>query len=126
MKKPYFLFLLILLSGALGIRNAEAGIPNTLPDDKIFFFYSSGCPHCHEAIRYINENHKTLDMEMVNIERPDGYRLFIAGCRKFGLTGNVGTPLLCIGKNHIMGWTNEFEPDFDLYVQAFLNEQKKK
>lgn len=75
---------------------------------------------------YINENHKTLDMEMVNIERPDGYRLFIAGCRKFGLTGNVGTPLLCIGKNHIMGWANEFEPDFDLYVQAFLNEQKKK
>lgn len=88
--------------------------------DEIYFFFSNGCPHCHEALTYINAKYPNLKMAMVNVANPEGYTLFVKCAQKFKLGNRIGTPLFCMGDNYLMGWADEYAPKFDAYVKPFL------
>lgn len=88
--------------------------------DKVYFFYSNSCPHCHDALEYINQKYPKLKMTMVNVANADGRELFLRCAQKFNLGRYLGTPLFCMGDNHIMGWSPEYQAEFDRYVEPFL------
>lgn len=120
MKKAFcclvFLFLCI---GGCG-ENAGGGKATAeLRPDRIYFFYSNTCPHCHEALNYIERRYPSLAMEMVNVGNPAGYGLLLKCAQKFKLGRNIGTPLFCMGDNYLMGWTPAYEARFDVYVQPY-------
>ncbi len=93
---------------------------NQISNDKIYFFYSNSCPHCHEALEYINKKYSDLPISLVNVANPKGYDLFIACAQKFNLGNQIGTPLFCMGDNHLMGWAPEYESRFDQYARPFM------
>ncbi len=90
----------------------------------ISFFYSNTCPHCHEALKFINAKYPDLRMNMVNVATKQGQKKLMECARKFNLGNRVGTPLFCMGDKYIMGWSDEFAPRFNEYIKPFLNEQK--
>lgn len=101
--------------------SARAEIPGVLNEDKIYFFYSSECPRCQEAVTFLNKNHPNLEMELVNADSPEGKALFEQGRRKFGISlKSGGSHLMCMGDSRITGWTKECEDDFDFCLSEFL------
>lgn len=92
---------------------------NELDPNKIYFFYQSTCPHCHHALEYINRVAPNVEMEMVSIDG-EGRSLFIKCVEKFNLPQNsIGTPLICMGDNYLMGWSDSYEEKFDEYVEPY-------
>ncbi len=87
--------------------------------DKIYLFYSNSCPHCHDALKYINQNHPDLQITMVNVANRQGYELFIKCAEKFNLGRQIGTPLFCMGNHHLMGWSPNIARQFDSLVSNF-------
>lgn len=92
-----------------------------LKTDKIYLFYQTTCPHCHHAIEYINTKYPNLDMVLVNIENTENYKLFVKCAQKFKLGNRIGTPLFCIGEHYLMGWSAQYQQQFDEYVKPFIN-----
>lgn len=93
-----------------------------LDSDKIYFFYTSTCPHCHEAIEFINDITPNLNLEIFEVKEGQGRQLFLQCVDKFDLPRDmIGTPLICMGDNYIMGWSDEYEDKFKEYVQNFNN-----
>lgn len=90
-------------------------------ENKIYFFYSNYCPHCHAALTYIKAKHPNLELSMVNVENAGGYKLLVQAVKEYKINGtSVGTPLLLMGKNYLMGWAPEYETQFENYVQPFV------
>lgn len=127
MKKLTLLLTAILLSvSACDNSNSQAQANNNITkqseiqDNKIYFFYSTGCPHCHDALAYINQKYPDLKLSMVNVSNRDGYNLFIKCAKKFNLGNQIGTPLFCMGNKYIMGWSDEYAKKFDNDVKPFI------
>lgn len=93
---------------------------SAIQSDKIYFFYSETCPHCHDAETYISQKHPGLKMEKVDVQTPRGYTLFVKCAEKFNLGQRIGTPLFCMGDNYLMGWAPEYENRFNTYARPFL------
>lgn len=92
----------------------------TLSDDKIYFFYQTTCPHCHAALQYINEVAPDVQIELYEISG-QGRDLFMQCVEKFDLPRNeIGTPLICMGDNYIIGWSDEEALKFNDYVVDFI------
>ena len=101
MKKLFTLLAAVLcLLTACSQQPASPG--ESLSADKIYLFYSNSCPHCHDALDYLDRNYPDLKISLVNV-------------------GNrIGTPLFCMGDNYLMGWSPETEKRFDSLVKPFL------
>lgn len=121
MKKLLCLFTLVvvLFASACGKAEEESNT-QLLEAGKIYFFYSNGCSHCHDALEYINKKYSDLKMTMVNVENPAGYELLLDCAEKFKLGSRVGTPLFCMDDKHLMGWAPEYEKQFDELVKPYL------
>ncbi len=114
MKKLLTLLLLLpILTTACQTKDTE------INPDKIYLFYSTGCPHCHHAMQYINAKHPDLPLTKVNIAEKSGYDLFLRCAAKFNLGSRIGTPLFCMGDEYIMGWAPEYERRFDIYARPY-------
>ena len=100
-------------------KQSQAVSETEIDRGKIYFFFSDTCPHCHDALRYIERKYPDLQYSMVNVANPAGYDLFVKCARKFNLGRNIGTPLFCMGSNYLMGWAPEYEARFDQYVKPF-------
>lgn len=111
----YALAAVILLVSACGDKT-----PAEIRDDRVYFFFSNSCPHCHHALDYINKNYPDAPITMVNVGNNSGYRLFLKCAEKFKLGNRLGTPLFCMGNRYIMGWAPEYEKKFDRYIKPFL------
>ena len=107
---------LLLLSAC---DNASKQTEEIAPD-KIYFFFSNTCPHCHHALEYINAKYPNLEMAMVNVGNPEGLRMLAQAAKDFEMGDSVGTPLMVCGDNYLMGWSVEYEPRFDEYVRPYL------
>ncbi len=110
-------FILLVLSGC---NNQESPVQPKIDESKIYFFYHDKCPYCHDALDFLNTNYPDLPITMVNVYNDGGFDLFKHCADKFKLGPNIGTPLLCMGDNYIMGWSKDTPQKFNNYVQPFL------
>ena len=92
--------------------------PELLPG-KIYFFYSDGCPHCHEALEFIDREYPDLQLTMVNVSNPGGYQQLVLCARKFKLGSQIGTPLFCTDDNYLMGWSDSSVSRFRELVRTY-------
>lgn len=53
-----------------------------------------------------------------------GRDLFMQCVKKFDLPHkDIGTPLICMGDNYLIGWSEEEAKKFDSFVQPFLTSE---
>jgi len=93
--------------------------------DKIYFFYQTACSHCHEAAKYIKNKYPNLTMVTLDVRQGNNLALLQKAAQKYNLNEQVGTPLICFGDNHIMGWDEQNKRLFDMFVKPFINNQEK-
>lgn len=119
MKKLFYICGAVML--LLTACGKNAGSQNSeLNPDKVYFFYSNSCPHCHDALEYINQKYPDLKISMVNVGTNEGYEMLIRCARKFKLGSQIGTPLFCMGDKHLMGWAPPIAEQFDQYIKPYL------
>ncbi len=100
-----FLGICLLSLSFIGIpadRAAADSIPQQT-DSQIYFFFQKGCPHCRDALQYIKGRYPHLQLIGRDISLPGNMRLFQQAVYDYGIYGMVGTPLICLGNNYIMG-----------------------
>lgn len=119
MKKLFYFCIAIILMST-GCDNASNKKDFEISTDKIYFFYSNSCPHCHDALEYINKKYPNLKLSMVNVGTAEGYNLLIKCAQDFNLGNQIGTPFFCMGDKQLMGWSPQLAKRFDQYVIPFL------
>ena len=100
MKKIVFLFVSVLISFALSAGEPQQG-------EVLYFFYSDSCPHCHEAMPFVEELEK---------ERPD------ITFKKLEVSGNEVNLALFRKKSEKLGIKGSGVPTFifkDKYIVGF-------
>lgn len=117
-KLLYFLLACFLFTSACDTQSNQA--VEEISPDKVYFFYSETCPHCHAAEAYLKKNYPNLPIERVDVSQKDGYALFVKCAEKFNLGNQIGTPLFCINENYMMGWIPEYAPRLDAYLKPFI------
>lgn len=123
MKKAFLLIIAAVLCGCVGfwLQSRKAAAFSRIDDAHIYFFYQERCPHCHHARDYIKEKYPTLQMKNLDISVKENQDDFLECAEKFNLPKDqLGTPLICMGKNVILGWSEREQNNFDKYVKPFL------
>ena len=115
-------YILVCLCCFLGAcKDHTSTTSQELSADKIYFFYSNYCPHCHDALNYLNSHYPDLKLSMVNVSNSNGNELLFKCAKKFKLGNQIGTPLFCMGDKYIMGWSEQNASQFEEYVKPYLN-----
>lgn len=110
----------LLLVAMLGLSGCDS---KNQEDGKIYLFYSDACPHCHEAMAYLDQKHQDWPVERIDVNTPKGREMIFKYARKFKLGDRLGTPLFVIGDNYVMGWSQSDARRFDRLAERYLNEQ---
>ncbi len=81
-----------------------------------YLFYGSGCPHCANAISYIDGNHPEIELHQINIATE--YDLIMGLYDKYGVPDSERgmVPILFIGDHYVMGDTPIIE-NIGTYIQ---------
>lgn len=109
-----------ILFTTLLICSCQRHSNNNIDPQQIYLFYFDACPHCHDAQEFINKKYPHLHINKIDVNTPRGYQMFLDCAAKHNLGKNIGTPLFCMGKNYIMGWSKQSAGRFNAYVKPFL------
>ena len=123
MKKLFLLLMAVLIVGCAGYITASNAKYSTkqIDDEHIYFFEQKGCPHCIHAKEYVSKKYPNLKVKYLDISQKENQAGFVACADKFGLDRkSLGTPLICMGQNFILGWSDDEQYEFDMYVKAFV------
>lgn len=90
-----------------------------LDGGRIYFFYQTTCPHCHDAAKYIKEKHPELKIVSRDIRLPGNQKLFTYAVKKYKIGESAGTPLICFDDKYIMGWSDGKAAEFDEYSKPY-------
>lgn len=90
-----------------------------LDGSRIYFFYQTTCPHCHDAAKYIKEKHPNLKMVSRDVRLPGNQKLFSYAVKKYKIGQQAGTPLICFGDEYIMGWSDAKALEFEKLVEPY-------
>ena len=114
MKKVLFLLVFALVSLTLSAEEAQK-------TERFYFFYSDSCPHCHEAMPFVEE----LEKEFPNIEfkklelskAPENMAIFNKKVEKLGIKGG-GVPTFVFRDQYIVGFK---KGAFEEKIRAMIN-----
>ena len=114
MKKVLFLLVFVLVSLTLSAEEAQK-------TERFYFFYSDSCPHCHEAMPFVEE----LEKEFPNIEFkklelskvPENMAIFNKKVEKLGIKGG-GVPTFVFRDQYIVGFK---KGAFEEKIRAMIN-----
>ena len=114
MKKVLFLLVFVLVSLTLSAEEAQK-------TERFYFFYSDSCPHCHEAMPFVEE----LEKEFPNIEFkklelskvPENMAIFNKKVEKLGIKGG-GVPTFVFRDQYIVGFKKGV---FEEKIRAMIN-----
>ena len=91
-----------------------------LDSDKVYFFTKTECPYCQKAEQYISKQYPNLNIEYKNIKTPANEALFAKCARKADIPKSKwGTPLICMGDNVFLGWSDKTKSKFDELAKNF-------
>ena len=98
----------------------------TLEPDKVYLFTKKGCPFCTQAISYIKKNHPDFQIEILDILDSKVHRdMAIACANRFNIPLNqLGTPLICMPDDVMLGWGSGAAKHFDDYVKTHQTQNK--
>lgn len=110
---------LIACGFALGLFTFGCDSRTRLDAQTIYFFTKPGCPYCEKAEEYIKQKHPGLSVEYKNVKEISARDLMLSCAEKFNLPRNrLGTPLICMGDNYLLGWGSAAPAEFEKALKA--------
>jgi len=88
--------------------------------NRIYVFSQPGCIHCVNARNYMSLYYKDYDIKEMNIREGSNMEHMLRYARRYKIPQqDLGTPLIIMGNNYIMGWGSEQQKDFNRYAKDF-------
>ena len=119
MKKIFILLAWALISFALSAEDAQHG-------DVFYFFYSATCPHCHEAMPFVEELEKEYpEIEFRKLELsayPENQAIFKKKLEKLKIKGS-GVPTFIFKDKYIVGFRKGV---YEEKIRAMIGKPVKK
>lgn len=114
MKK--FLFVLLLLTATSAAAQLK----------KEVVIFSQPCHYCElmkeDLDNVIIAANPDIQFTILDIQEPDNYRLLRKYAQEHKLRGELGLPLLFVGKNYMMGWSGDSPARLQEYIENLKNE----
>jgi len=87
----------------------------------VFLFYSSGCPHCAQAIPFLQKlsQEYPINLHEFEVSNPSNSNLWYQICKKYK-TQPVGVPMIFIGDKVFVGFTYGDREIFNPQYNAFI------
>ena len=118
MKKILILIVFVELSFVLSAGEA--------PENILYFFYSSSCPHCHEAMPFVEELEKErpdIEFRKLEVSGNEANRaLFRKRTEKLGIKRG-GVPTFIFKDKYIVGFK---KGDYEEKIRAMIGKPVKK
>ena len=88
--------------------------------NRIYVFSQPGCSHCEHAKNYMDRYYKGYDIKDMNIREGNNMGYMLRYARKYKIPEQtLGTPLIIMGDNYIMGWGDDQQRKFNRYAKNF-------
>ena len=115
MKKVFLLLFFLMLNFEVYAKNQREVI-----------IFSQPCHFCElmkkDLDGSIKEKNPDIKFTILDIRDKKNMKELRKLAAKHNLTGNVGTPLLFIGKNYMMGWGPNAAEQLQKYIEEFKQE----
>lgn len=83
--------------------------------------FSQPCFYCEKLKTWLKENkekYPDVKFTILDIQERKNYNLLLQKIKEHNISGNqVGMPLIFIGNNYIMGWSESYCQTFDNYIK---------
>ena len=117
--KKIFMSILMCLTVML------SGCQEKTNTNRIYVFSQPGCQHCEHAMAYLSRYYKDYDIKEMNIREGSNMSYMLRYARKYKISeANLGTPLIIMGDNYVMGWGSEQMKEFNRYAKDFSPKKK--
>lgn len=88
---------------------------------EVLFFTKNMCPYCNHAAAYLSTQYPDVSVSFIDIETSDGWERFLETVDALQLnTQRLGTPLIVVGQQYILGWSPDEEKKLDDLLKSFL------
>lgn len=89
-------------------------------NNSIYVFSQAGCGHCEHARSYMQRYYSNYDIKELNIHKGGNMNYLLKFAHKYKIPEqSLGTPLIAMGNNYVMGWGNEQMKQFNRYIKNF-------
>ena len=89
-------------------------------DNQIYVFSQPGCGHCEHARNYMQRYYRNYDIRELNIRKGNNLNYLLRYARKYKIPEqSLGTPLIVMGNNYVMGWGTEQMRQFNRYIKDY-------
>ena len=118
--KKYLLFLIILFIPIITFANDKVNV---------YIFHNYDCPHCHEALKYFNEDLKDervklYDYELMKDENAYNRNLYIKVCELLDIKV-TSVPLIIIGDDYLIGFSESKIETINKMINFYKNNDYK-
>lgn len=99
MRKIMFLIIVAVISFMLSAEEAQK-------TERFYFFYSDSCPHCHEAMPFVEELEKEfpdIEFKKLELSKAENLAIFNKKVEKLGIQGG-GVPTFVFKDKYIVGF----------------------
>ncbi|MBR2273396.1 MAG: hypothetical protein IJ864_00975 [Alphaproteobacteria bacterium] len=110
----------VLTSLMLAIFILIGGCQEKQANNRIYVFSQPGCGHCVHARDYMRRYYRNYDIRELNIREGKNMGYLLHFARKYKIPEQtLGTPLIVMGENYVMGWGEEQQRRFNRYIKKF-------
>lgn len=101
-----------------------SGCQDETNTNRIYVFSQPGCGHCQNAHAYMERYYKNYDIKELNIRKGSNLDYMQRYARKFKIPAQtLGTPLIIMGDDYVMGWGKDQQKEFNRLVKKFKPKQ---
>ena len=115
--------LILLVSAMISLMLSAEDAPKS---ERFYFFYSDSCPHCHEAMPFMEKLEKEFpDIEFKKLEvskSPENLAIFQKKIEKLGIKGS-GVPTFVFKDKYVVGFK---KGSFEEKIRAMIGKPVKK
>lgn len=90
---------------------------------KEVLIFSQPCHYCELLKAYLEPNiipnYPEFEFRTIDVQKPSNKDLLFEYVKKYDIKGEIGLPLMIIGDNYMMGWSDDFIPQLKLYLDEY-------
>jgi glutaredoxin len=98
-------FIILLVAPSEKELHYSGDAATAIPSHILHIFYHPECPHCHDAMTFLEEQNDLPPMKKLDITSPHGQHLVTEAIRQFGLNASkLGVPLFVYNGKWLIGF----------------------
>ena len=130
MRKIFALLLVLIGFLFFLMKRGEQVALDSIPQNTLVVFTKTGCYHCHDAMTFINNTVKkqypALPVLDLDVDQDNNLARLLAVAKHYRIpTDRLGTPVLLLNDQILIGWGPKYEPKLLTLIKNNLTTTQK-